>query len=108
MYVLRRIASVTPKRDVADKQWKKQFEKFESFADKLNAEANDLRHKIDREKREARRLSARELADPHSFSSSRVVATEKTEENTALQQQLRVVLDVQQETMIKLSDAGSA
>jgi hypothetical protein len=39
-------------------QWKKQFERFELYADQLTQEANDLKAKIEREKREAKRLSS--------------------------------------------------
>ena len=44
-------------RTSAHRQWKQQFETFEKYADRLTAEANDLKNKIDKERREAKRLS---------------------------------------------------
>ncbi|KAN0065834.1 Protein N-terminal and lysine N-methyltransferase efm7 [Thecaphora frezii] len=37
--------------------WKQQFEKIQQLVDRLTKEANDLRVKVDRERRESRRLS---------------------------------------------------
>lgn len=41
-------------------QWRAQFEQFEKYADRLAQEANDLKAKIEKERREARRLSTSE------------------------------------------------
>lgn len=38
-------------------QWKKRFEKFERYADRLGAEAAELKARIEAEKEEAKRLS---------------------------------------------------
>ncbi|TIC27376.1 hypothetical protein E3Q11_02435 [Wallemia mellicola] len=38
-------------------QWKSRFEQFESYAERLSAEASELRGKIDRERKESKRLS---------------------------------------------------
>lgn len=38
-------------------QWKSRFEQFESYAERLSAEASELRSKIDRERKESKRLS---------------------------------------------------
>ncbi|TIA88949.1 hypothetical protein E3P81_03195 [Wallemia ichthyophaga] len=42
---------------VKSEQWKKRFEQFESYAERLSWEASHLRSKIDRERRESKRLS---------------------------------------------------
>lgn len=42
--------------------WKHRFELFEKYAERLSQEANDLKAKIDKEQREARRLSNSECA----------------------------------------------
>lgn len=41
--------------------WKQRFETFERYAERLAIEASELKLKIDREQREARRLSNSEL-----------------------------------------------
>lgn len=38
--------------------WKQQFEKIQMLVDRLTREANDLRGKVDKERRESRRLSS--------------------------------------------------
>ena len=43
-----------------DDQWRMQFEKFEKYAEKLTQDSNELKAKIEREKKEAKRLSAGE------------------------------------------------
>jgi hypothetical protein len=51
-------------------QWKKRFEKFERYADRLGAEAAELKTRIEAEKKEAKRLSG--------------VVSQTKERNTAL------------------------
>ncbi|WVF69649.1 hypothetical protein IAT40_004428 [Kwoniella sp. CBS 6097] len=71
--------------------WKKQFEMFEKYADRLTIEANELKTKIDRERREAKRLSN--------------IANEQTKQNIELEEKLRnTEEDARAEAMRQLSD----
>ncbi|WVR04747.1 hypothetical protein IAU60_001758 [Kwoniella sp. DSM 27419] len=70
--------------------WRKQFELFEKYADKLTLEANELKIKIDRERKEAKRLSS--------------LATEQTKHNVELEDKLKNTEDARAEAMRQLSD----
>ncbi|WVQ98203.1 hypothetical protein IAU59_005325 [Kwoniella sp. CBS 9459] len=70
--------------------WKKQFEMFEKYADRLTIEANELKTKIDRERREAKRLSN--------------LANQQTQQNIELEEKLRNTEDARAEAMRQLSD----
>ncbi|WVN89327.1 uncharacterized protein L203_104549 [Cryptococcus depauperatus CBS 7841] len=70
--------------------WKSQFEAFEKYADKLTIEANELKTKIERERREAKRLSS--------------IATEQTKTNLELEEKLKATEGARAEAMRQLSD----
>ncbi|EIW71142.1 hypothetical protein TREMEDRAFT_27360, partial [Tremella mesenterica DSM 1558] len=70
--------------------WKQQFETFEKYADRLAQEANELKTKIDKEKREARRLSN--------------LATEQGKAKVELEDRLKRTEDARAEAMRQLSD----
>jgi hypothetical protein len=83
---------------------------FEKYADKLTQEANELKTKIERERREAKRLSTSMLTSPPipALSESRtdgvVVASEQSKANTELEQKLQNTENARAEAMRQLSD----
>ncbi|KAF9478515.1 hypothetical protein BDN70DRAFT_879853 [Pholiota conissans] len=68
--------------------WRDKFVTFEQYAEKLSAEANQLRSKINKEQRETKRLSG--------------LVTLTAVEKTKLQNQLRETEQAQQEAMLEL------
>ncbi|GMK57249.1 hypothetical protein CspeluHIS016_0400830 [Cutaneotrichosporon spelunceum] len=70
--------------------WKQKFEMFEKYAERLTQESNDLKGKIDKEQREARRLSN--------------INTEQSKMNAELQQKLSQTEGARAEAMRQLSD----
>ncbi|BEI89114.1 uncharacterized protein CcaverHIS019_0204760 [Cutaneotrichosporon cavernicola] len=70
--------------------WKQKFEMFEKYAERLTQESNDLKGKIDKEQREARRLSN--------------INTEQTKINAELQEKLGQTEGARAEAMRQLSD----
>lgn len=86
-------------------EWKQQFETFEKYADRLSDEANDLKAKFERDRREATRLSSSEhkLFLPGNFDMV-TVANEQSRHNATLEEKLRNTETARAEAMRQLSD----
>ena len=90
-------------------QWKQQFETFEKYADCLSNEANDLRTKIEREHREAKRLTSSECKPiVRLLTHAGLVAHEQTKQNIELEERLRITETARAEAMRQLSDMNSS
>ena len=82
--------------------WKQRFETFEKYAERLAIEASELKLRIDKEQREARRLSNSELSTD--LTKLTTVNTEQTKQNAHLQEQLNQTESARAEAMRQLSD----